>query len=171
MDEDDAEYVCMNVTESTKNHQGSSKDYESNDVRMYGDGVKYFKQYISKLHPECQRLFQYGGRKSESCWFDNKPVGKNAMAIIMQTISKSAVLSTVYTCHSVRASTITHFYRAGVPVEKIQKITQHKNPSSLKAYVDDLSTTQKKDVCKVMDNMLALPETVSSIIIHQQNSV
>ena len=108
MDEDDAEYVCMNVTESTKNQQGSSKDYESNDVRMYRDGVKYFKQYISKLHPECQRLFQYGGRKSGSCWFDNKPVGKNAMAIIMQTINKSAGLSTVYTCHSVRASTITH---------------------------------------------------------------
>ena len=41
IDEDDTEYVCMHVTESTKNHQESSKDYESNDVRMSGDGVKY----------------------------------------------------------------------------------------------------------------------------------
>ena len=89
----------------------------------------------------------------------------------MQMISKAAGLSTVYTCRLVRASTITHLYRAGVQAEKIQKITQHKNPSSLKAYVDDLSTTQKRDAGKVMDNMLALLETVRSIIIHQQNIV
>ena len=62
------EYVSTNMTEVTKNDQGGhkQKDIDYEDQRMYGLGVEIFTLFVSKLHPECDRLFQYPLRSYRS---------------------------------------------------------------------------------------------------------
>lgn len=112
-------YVEMNKTEVTKNHQNpcGSKCNEYSDQRMYGDGVQIFELYISKLNPNLDRLFQRPKTRHslvDDFWYDNIPIGKNVLSNMLQNISRQANLSKIYTCHSVRASTITHLYQSGI---------------------------------------------------------
>ena len=58
----------------------------------------------------------------------------------MPRISKKAGLSKVYTCHCVRASTVTTLFLSGIDTRKICSITKHKNEASLSSYVKDMST-------------------------------
>ena len=82
---------------------------------------------------------------------------------MMTNISKKAGLSMIYTCHSVRASTITTLYQAGVPTQSIVSITKHKNISSLGHYIGDLSTAQKRDCSSVLTAALNTPEEPKSV--------
>ena len=49
----------------------------------------------------------------------------------MPRISKKAGLSKVYTCHCVRASTVTTLFHSGIDTRRICSITKHKNEASL----------------------------------------
>ena len=125
-------YVAFRKTETTKNYQGGykQKDLDYSDQRMYGQGVDILNFYLSKLHPNNQRLFQHplvAYKVLEDVWFRNEPIGKNTLATMMQRISRKAGLCTEYTCHSVRASTISVLYRAGIPTQSIRSISKHKN--------------------------------------------
>ena len=110
-DSDGKEYVTASKTEATKNHQGGSKqgDIDYSDQRMYGPGVEVFKMYQLKINQDNERLFQTPKRiwAQHDCWFRNEAMGKNSLSTIMQTIADSAKLSQRYTCHSVRATTVT----------------------------------------------------------------
>ena len=111
LDSESIECVAMNKTEITKNHQGGhrQRDQDYSDQRMYGEGVDIFKFYASKLNPACGRFFQTPLKvyNSDGTWFKNEPMGKNSLGSLMQKLSQKAGLSMVYTCHSVRASTVT----------------------------------------------------------------
>ena len=52
----------------------------------------------------------------------------------MKRISEQAHLSTQYTNHCLRATTIVHLKEAGVEDRKICEISGHKNPASVTAY-------------------------------------
>ena len=147
------DYVSMGTTEITNNHQGGHKqnDIDYDDQRMYGIGVDIFRFYVSKLHSGCDRLFQHSLRK-------NEPMGKNTLANMMQRISKKAGLSCVYTCHSVRASTITNLFHAGVSTQSIISITKHKNTSSLGHYIGGLSSGQKRECASILTASLHASE-------------
>jgi hypothetical protein len=154
-EETDGKYVQMNSTEKTKNHQGGHRqtDMDYSDQKMYGIGADIFSFYLSKLNPKCDRLFQHplvNFEQTGITWYKNSPVGKNVLSEMMKIISKQAGLSKVYTCHSVRASTITNLHRAGVERNDIKHITNHKNSSSLDHYIDGLS----KDQCRNFNNLL-----------------
>ena len=147
-DGDGSEYVTCQLTESTKNNQGGHKQAEQDytDVRMYGEAVSIFKVYLTKLHPDCDRLFQTAAksfRLNDECWFRKEPMGKTPLASMMQAISKKAGLSVEYTCHSVRASTVTTLFHSGVSARDICSITKHRQENSLKHYINDTSTEQK----------------------------
>ena len=138
------------------------KDLDYTEPHMYGPGVEIFQFYISKLNPENNRLFQHPLR-AYSCdghWYKNEPMGKNMMCQMMQRISKKAGLSMIYTCHSVRASTITTLYHAGVSTQSIISITKHKNTSSLGHYINDLSTNQKRECSDILSAALHEPTNV-----------
>ena len=152
------QYVHMTTTETTKNHQGGhkQKDINYNDQRMYGTGVEIFLFYMTKLNPKCERLFQNPLTKYDcnGIWFKNEPMGKNKLGCIMQHISQKAGLSEVYTCHSVRASTITTLFQAGVPAQNIITVSNHKDVSSLKHYIQDMSNEQKRSCSDILHNAL-----------------
>ena len=174
VDTEGHEYVTMNKTETTKNHQGGhkQKDLDYSDQRMYGVGVEVFRFHLEKLNPAIDRLFQNPLKNySNEVWFKNEPMGKNALACIMQTISKKAGLSTVYTCHSVRASTIMNLYQGGIGGIGIMAVTKHKNPSSLQHYITDLSAAQKKDISGILGSTLGLEVIFHCIYIVQNFNV
>ena len=78
---------------------------------------------------------------------------------MMQRISKKAGMSCVYTCHSVRASTITTLFRAGVSTQSIISITKHKSTSSLNHYIQGLSAQQKRDCANVLSTAMETPQS------------
>ena len=146
IDSENKEYVTYTGTEKTKNHQGGykQKDRDYSEARMYGKGVILLKFLLSKLHPELDRLFQHPLKNFQQSgpWFRKEPCGKNTLSQIMPNVSKKAGLSAVYTCHCVRASTITNLLKAGVDSSVIIQITKHKNVGSLHHYVSDLNDKQ-----------------------------
>ena len=121
VDDTGARYVTEKLTEQTKNHQGGSKQSDQlfSDVRMYETSnglnpVTAFEFYLSKVRPECDALFQTPNknyaRSPAEHWYKNEPLGKNAIAKIMERLSVKAELSQRYTNHCVRASAVTHLY-------------------------------------------------------------
>ena len=86
-DDQNKEYVTIKHTEQTKNNQGGSKqkDQDYTDVRMYGlpgssmDPISSLKLMLSKLHPDCEALFQTPltkFSKAAEFWYKNEPFGK-----------------------------------------------------------------------------------------------
>ena len=152
-DDKDRRYVCFTLTEITKNHQGGNRQNEVDysDQRMYETGsqlcpVAAFELYKQKQHPQIKAFFQtplMNYSIDQDCWYKKEPMGKNTLGSIMQRISKKAGLSETYSCHSVRASTVTTLGHAGVESRLICGITKHKNEASLKHYVSEMSTDQK----------------------------
>ena len=153
-------YLTMKNTEKTKNYQGGNKqkDQDYSDVRMYGSGVAIYRFYISKLSPKCDRLFQTprSGLSVEGPWFKAEPMGKNTMTQMMPRISEKAGLSQRYTCHCVRATTITTLFQSGVPAEQIVAITKHKDTKSLKPYISGLMDAQKRGCSSTLSKALHL---------------
>lgn len=59
-DDQDKEHITIKHTEQTKNNQGGckQKDQDYTDVRIYGLPGSSLKLMLSKLHPDCEALFQ-----------------------------------------------------------------------------------------------------------------
>ena len=158
-------YYTMNVTEATKNHQGGhrQRDQDYSDVRMYGPAVDIFKMYLSRLNEKCDRLFQNPAKSvTPDRWFSAEPMGKNTLSNMMQRISQHAGLSQKYTCHCVRASTITTLFQAGIPTQQIVSITKHKDTKSLGPYISDLSEAQKRGASNTLSNALGITTSTSA---------
>ena len=140
-DDKDRPYIFMIHTELTKNHRGGNKqtDQDYSTQKVYGSGghlniIEVFKFYLTKLHPNCSALFQtpLPHYTLDGHWFKNEPMGKkNTLGNIMKRMSKKAGLSQEYTCHSVRASTITILGHAGIESRNICNITKHKNERAI----------------------------------------
>ena len=153
------EFVECCKTETVKNIQGGHKqvDQDYSETRMCGEAVQIFTFFLSKLNPDCDRLFQYPLNSflvSSNTWYAKKPMGKNTLAQMMPRISEKSGLSKTYTCHSVRASCVSILFQAGVSAEKIISITRHKNTSSLKHYISGMSTDQKQQCSSILSSSI-----------------
>ena len=137
------------ATENTKNHQGGNKqtDQDYSDNKIYDPQViESFKLYEEKICKDNQIFFQSPDSTchvNESRWYKADPIGKNTLCDMMKTISRKAGLSQSYTCHCIRASTITRLFQAGVSAKDICSLTKHKNEMSLNPYIGGLSKKQK----------------------------
>ena len=96
------------------------------NVNFILDRVRTFEFYLNKLHPENPNLFAKASTTcmKEGVWYTRQVIGKNMLSTIMQTISRKAGLSTMYTNHCVRATTITSLFQAGVDSKRICSITK-----------------------------------------------
>jgi hypothetical protein len=48
--------------------------------------VRNFETYLQKLHPQCNRLWQFPKDSfniSDECWFQKRPIGKGTLASFM----------------------------------------------------------------------------------------
>ncbi|XP_067668298.1 uncharacterized protein [Haliotis asinina] len=97
-DDNDKPFLTFTSAEQTKNWQGSNpSDQDYSDVRIYEnesskDPVSIYLFYLSKLHPDCDALFQLPRKDFEKSgvWYNNAPLEKNALGTIMQKISKKS---------------------------------------------------------------------------------
>lgn len=134
----------------SKNHQGGVCGSSHVSAGLIQDPlqVEAIKRYLSKLHPDVDRLFQRAGVGAGCCvspaadvWYMKAPLGHTILGNMMRNLSEAAKLSTMYTNHCVRATTVTHLKEAGVEDRTICEVSGHKNPASLAAY--DRVTPQK----------------------------
>lgn len=69
--------------------------------------VKSFELYLSKVHPDCDRLWQRPREHfyhNDEIWFCRSAVGEKNLAKFMSNLSKMCSLSQTYTNHSIRAT-------------------------------------------------------------------
>lgn len=149
------EYVRRTSSEVTKNHQGvDDEDYEPEGGRVYATGthrcpVTSFKKSVEKRNQNNTALWQRPRDsidENDSTWSGNQPKGKNTLVCMMSNISKAAKLSNIYTNHCVRATCITVLSESGFEASHILTISGHRNEQSVRNYVGDTSTAQKRDI-------------------------
>ena len=134
--------IVLNADFLSKNHQGgvAGSSSETKGAITKPEMVAAFERYISKLHPQLDRLFQrakYGEgvlKVDSPVWFMNQPLGHNTLAKMMKNLSEAAKLSSVYTNHCVRVTSIVNMKEAGAEDRKICAISGHRNLQSLQAY-------------------------------------
>lgn len=107
--------------------------------------IRSFVKLIRRLNPHCPRLFQQPRTSpKDGVYFNNIAVGHNGLGQFMQTISKISGISTIYTNHSCRATTVSVLDAAQIPSRHIMSVTGHKAESSLKTYSGRTDEKTKK---------------------------
>ncbi|XP_052227915.1 uncharacterized protein LOC127842448 [Dreissena polymorpha] len=137
-------YFAMTYNEADKTHHGLDNKEKMKDARMYETSnefcpLKSFEKYLSKLNPECDRLFQRPARvflgDTQEFWFEKAPLGINTINSFMPNLSVKANLSKRYTNHCIRAFVSTHLHGQGFSNAAIMSVTGHRNVQSLTSYV------------------------------------
>ena len=126
---------------------------------------------ILLLNPECDALFQYPKRNWRPCdqvWYENRPVGKNKLALFMKEISKEAGLTREYTNHSVRATAITLWANTGLTYLEIMTISGHRSEASLRSYHNQPSVEQLRKCSDVLSEALSDEQRVQSSEVQQR---
>ena len=117
---------------------------------------------ISHLHPNCSRLFQRAKDsfvREEMCWYQNRPIGKNSIAKSMQTACKICKITTHYTNHCLRVSSV-NILKGNFSDKDIMAISGHKSVSSLKFY--ERTTEQEKE---------NISDYFSKVLINKSNDI
>ena len=117
-----------------------------------------FESYISKLNPDCDRLWQYpkdSNMSTDECWFQKKPIGRDSLSKFMPKLSQQIGLSTIHTNNSVRATGAT-ILGMNFSMAQIMSVTGHTSVSSCAVY-QRVSNNEKQ----------VMGDVISSIIICQ----
>ena len=158
-------YVMKKVDELTKNRRELDRENisghmpEDREMPEYCP-VRNFETYLQKLHPQCNRLWQFPTDSfniSDECWFQKRPIGKDTLASFMTfTLSKKTSLSQIYTNHSIRATGATILGR-NCSMTQIVAVTGHKLPCQLQ-YINVFHQRKNK-----------LWETLSQVLFVESN--
>ena len=92
--------------------------------------VLIFEKYTAKLHPKCSdENFYYkpASKVSVGPWFTNCVVGHNKLKCLVKTVMEKADFQGNYTNHSLRVTTATRLFNAGVPEQLIKAQTGHRS--------------------------------------------
>jgi hypothetical protein len=152
-------YLVQVIDEETKNHKNTSE--KSIGGRMYEEPgnplcpLKAYQKYISHLHPNCSRLFQRAKDSfilEETCWYQNRPVGKNAIGKFMKTACKICKITTNYTNHCLRVTSV-NILKGNFSDKDIMSISGHTSVSSLKLY-ERTTEQEKENISDYFSNVL-----------------
>ena len=129
-------YIKLATGFAQKNHQLGAIATSAGRIQNPAQ-VLSVQRLISRLHPECDRLFrrpkaQYSPR--EEYWFTKAPIGKDTSGEIRKTISADAGTSKMHTNHCVRAFTASRRNAENVPERHIMAIAGHRNAQSVTSY-------------------------------------
>eukprot|EP00117_Sycon_ciliatum_P032031 scpid86013/ scgid24930/ len=124
------------------------------------------KRYLSKLHPDENRLFQraLSGEMSAAanCWFMKMPLSHNILSGMMKRLSSDALLSMQYTNHCVRATSITNMKKCGVDDWRICSVSGHRNVQSLTA-CDNHAVQSSTPAVTVQSHSSAVQSSASAV--------
>ena len=160
-------YVCRLIDEMTKNHRENDKEESSGMMpEMPGNAlcpVASFLKYVSKLHPENDKLWQRCRDSfvpDDKVWYQNSCVGTKKLGSFMTDLRKALTLPVDYSNHSIRATGATLLSRASFNPAQIMAVTGHKSVSSLAVY-QRVSDQEK----------LCMGRTISSVVTSTQDEV
>ena len=116
--------------------------------------------YTSKLHPDCDYLWQKPRRGrvnyTDPVWFECSRVGHNPLETFMKKLCEEAnLIHKDYTNHSIRATCISRLDRMGFEARHITALSSHKSESTIKEYSVKCPEVKKRQ----MFNALAAPIT------------
>ena len=102
-------------------------------------------------------------------WYNNMVVGDNVLGKKMKAISQQAELSTTYTNHSIRATTITILDRSGFEARYIMLVSGHRK--SYSKTDENTKTNMVGSLMAVIDNKKSDTEKVVAFELskHDQN--
>ena len=130
--------------------------------------VKFFKLYLSKLHPALSGLWQ---RPQATEHFSR---GKNTLGTFMSSISKELKLSQKYTNHCIRATAVSLLDESNFDARHIMRVSGHKSESSIRSYSRRLSEVKHKEISHALrrDCSVKNLESTSTAIVamHEQTS-
>ena len=99
------------------------------------------KKYLQKRNPNCPALWQkprnYSTGKfseSDAVWYCNVPLGKHTLDNLLGRMSKKAGLSSHFTSHCIRATSVTILKAAGLENSRVRSVTGHKSDASIDSY-------------------------------------
>ncbi|XP_067668331.1 uncharacterized protein KIAA1958-like [Haliotis asinina] len=71
---------------------------------------------------------------TDKCWYSRQPLGHNTLQKIVPEMCRKAGVQSYKTNHSLRVTTATHLYQAGVSEPLIMERTGHRSVTSVRSY-------------------------------------
>jgi len=99
--------------------------------------------------------------ESDAAWFC--PLGKNTLDNLLGRMSKKAGLSTHFTSHCIRATSVTILRAAGLENSRVRSVTGHKSDTSIESYHERPTIQQQVQSSAIVSNFVA-PVTVSQAV-------
>ena len=135
-------YIRKNDDELSKNHPEADKEkitghMSADPTDSENCPVQMFDKYISKLHPNCDRLWQLPKdtlTEEDTCWFKRRPNGRDILSKFLPTLNRYIGLSQIYTIHSARATGATILGKGFFSDTHVKSVTGHTSSSALAMY-------------------------------------
>ena len=83
-------------------------------------------------------------------WYCNVPLGKNTLDNLLGRMSKKTGLSTHFTSHFIRATSVTILKAAGLENSRVRSVASHKSDASIESY-NERPTIQKQMQSSAID--------------------
>lgn len=129
--------VVLNRDELTKNRRENvTEKIDGGMIMSTGDEkcpLKCFKKYISKLDGESDYLWQRALPKNGNKWYSKSKCGHNTIQVFMKNISNRCGLTTKYTNHCIRSTSITLLGCSHSDID-ITSVSGHRSISGLQPY-------------------------------------
>lgn len=141
--------------------------------------VKLFKLYQSKCpsnRPKGAFYLKPLSNATELCWYSMSPIGHHTLSQTVARLCREAGISGFRTNHSLRATTATRLYQAGVDEQLIMERTGHHSVDGVRSYKRTNQEQQENlsdilSLAKKPRNGLSLVQPIQNISNSQQLSV
>ena len=136
----------MYTEDSSKNNQGGLKGcklktkevvHHENTTTPSRGPVRLFRLYNNlcpKDRPENAFYLQPLRKPKQDCWFAAKPLGHNPLDSMVKEMCKAAGITGYKTNHSLRTTTATRLFQAGVDEQLIMERTGHRSLDGVRSY-------------------------------------
>ena len=168
---------CISLLEwATRNQPGGFRDYEDNSQALICEWPDYpkkcpvrcIKKYLEKANPKLPRLMpkprNYSNGKfneSDAVWDWNVPLEKKKnLDNLLCRIGKKAGLSTLFTSHCIRATSVT-MRQLALRTREWISVTGHKSDTSIESYHERLILIQQQVQSLAIVNSFVVPGRAS----------
>ena len=152
----------------SKNHQGGLRGrnirpkvvlHHANTEHPDRCFVRMFPRYRSlcpSVAPPHAFYLQPSRCPTSSCWYSNIPSGHTTLGKTVSRLCKEAGIEGFHTNHSLRATTTSRFYQAGVDEQLVMERTGHRSAEGVRSYKRS-SDTQRQVLSDIVNGTVTPP--------------